>query len=139
MRVLLVRIADMTDDMTIADYVGCDSYINVLREKLPQAQFFKILNKSMTNIFTEQITEVVMKKTESQATFLSYSPIIRIGSSELRSVIDDYEIETLRKVNVQILPLDWVYAREGTYTELFKLFGKFTEKFQGSFLLNVMS
>lgn len=68
----------MIEEMTITDYVGNDSYISVLREKLPQAQFMKILNKSMTNIFTEQITEVVMDKRDSQATFLSYSPILKI-------------------------------------------------------------
>ena len=61
-RVLLYRIADTIEDLTIADYIGSHNYLSVLREKLPQAQFFKILNKSMTNIFTEKITEVVMEK-----------------------------------------------------------------------------
>ena len=76
---LLFRIADMIDDLTIADYLGSHNYLSVLQEKLPQAQFVKILNKSMTNIFTEQITEMVMDKSEQSMTFLSDSPILRIG------------------------------------------------------------
>ena len=77
----------MIEDLTIADYLGSHNYLHVLQEKLPQAQFFKILNKSMTNIFTEQITEIVMDKKESQAVFLSDSPIVRIGQENLPSEI----------------------------------------------------
>ena len=79
-----------------------------------------------------------MNKKSNQEVFLSESPIVAIGTKRLSSIIHKYEEETLRKVKVEILPLDWVYETKKTYSELFKLFGKYNEKFLESFLLEVM-
>ena len=34
-RVFLYRIADMIEDLTIADYIGSHNYLSVLEDKLP--------------------------------------------------------------------------------------------------------
>ena len=128
----------MIEDLTIADYIGSHHYLQVLQEKLPQAQFFKVLNRSMTNIFTEQITEVVMKKNKQQQVFLSDSPIVSIGSRRLNDEIEDFDEQTLRKVNIQLLPLDWVYVSKQRYSDLFRLIKFSEEKYQGSFLMEMM-
>ena len=92
----------------------------------------------MTNIFTEQITEVVMLKEELQTTFVADSPIVMMGSGKMRSEIRNFVTETLRKVEVQIIPLDWVFVTNETFSELFIMFELFSEKFNGSLLLDMM-
>ena len=54
------------------------------------------------------------------------------------SEIVSYEEETLRKVHVQLLPLDWVYVTNKTYSALFTQFRIFYEKYEGSFVMGVM-
>ena len=41
-------------------------------------------------------------------------------------------------MQVRVIPLSWVYVKDGSLSKLFRQFGSQQEKFQGSMLLDVM-
>ena len=69
-----------------------------------------------------QIKEAVMPKNDSMLTFCCDSSIVTKEHEEFGLSKDISDSEALRKVNVRVVPLDWVYLKGGQLSTLFREF-----------------
>lgn len=85
-----------------------------------------------------QIKEALMFKNDDMKTFTSDTPILSYDHEEFGRSKDISDSEALRKVNVTIVPLNWVYLNGDQLSTLFREFRGDQDKYQGSLLLEVM-
>lgn len=97
-----------------------------------------MFDKFLQNPFTEEIKEALMSKSESLKTFSCETSVISKDHEMFGLTKDFSDDEIVRKVNVSVLPLDWVYLRGGQLSILFREFRSYQDKYQGSLLLEVM-
>ena len=83
------------------------------------------------------VKEAVMTKGVKLATFYGDTPMAS-HSHEALSLRDIQSDESLKKVLVRVIPLNWLYVNGGSLSQLFREFRSAQDKFQGSMLLDVM-
>lgn len=136
-RMRLYRMADFIDAI-ITDYISSAKDLRHVIQLLPPAQYQKMLDKFIENAFTVQLTESVMPKGQNFVTFADESLLITKDHSAFGLSRFVTEKESLRRVEVQAIPLSWVYANGGALSSLFRQFRVNQDKYQGTRLLEVM-
>ena len=79
-----------------------------------------------------------MTKGDKLATFYGETPMATDGHEVLSLQRDIQSDESLKKVLVRVIPLNWVYVNGGSLSHLFREFRSAQDKFQGTLLLDVM-
>lgn len=133
----MYRLADFFD-LDLTDYISCTADLKLVIEHLPSAQYTKMFDKFQKNVFTMQIKEAVLPKRIRLKTFCTETPVITPAHEEFGLHKDISDNEAMRKVQVRILPLNWIFVNGNQLSTLFREFRVLQEKFQGSLLLDVM-
>ena len=88
-RISLYRLAEFIPDLNLTNYISCTSDLNAMVESLPSAQYYKVLDKFHTNVYTETIREAVMPKKVYFSTFQANTPIITSEHEGIKREITD--------------------------------------------------
>lgn len=79
-----------------------------------------------------------MTKGVKLETFHGETPMAALGNVAFSLERDMQSNESIKKVTVRVIPLNWVYVNGGSLSHLFREFRSAQDKFQGSLLLDVM-
>ena len=79
-----------------------------------------------------------MTKGDKLETFHGETPMAVLSNKAFELERDMHSNESIKKVMVRVIPLNWVYVNGGSLSHLFREFRSGQDKFQGSLLLDVM-
>ena len=117
----MYKLADFFD-LEITDYISCTADLALVMQYLPSAQYLKMVDKFQSNAYTLQIKEAVMTKGVKLATFCGDTPMASQDHEALSLNRDIQSDESLKKVLVRVIPLNWIYVNGGSLSHLFREF-----------------
>ena len=113
-------------------------------ERLPAQQYLPIFNTFSENFHTRMINEAILQKNNGHVTqltvFTQNSSVISPKTPQLGLKRVQTDEEVRKKVQIYVLPLNWIYIDEkrGTTAELFNFLRRNLDKLSGCMLLDVI-